>query len=175
MRAFFVTLLLLSAALAGAEDASAPLLIEFEIEDQLKAKHSHLEFADQVSVFLWADRDGSKEHMDRWKAALEEELAQEIEEQTLQLRGVAHVKGAPFFVKGKIRKRFGEDPERWTLLDWKGVFAENYDFGESHLVVLVFDREGALRHRQEVEDMEKVDVAETVAAARALSGGVAPN
>jgi hypothetical protein len=141
MRFLFVLLLLLP-AIASADCIE---LIEFEIEDQFKEKHTREELLGTTAVLVWADRDGS-DYLDAWNAALDTAL----EGRDVQRRALAHVKGVPGWIpglKGKIRGRFSEDPAEWALLDWKGRFAKAYSRTENTVNVFVFSPEGCLLGR----------------------------
>ena len=137
-----VLLLILLPSIASAECIE---LIEFEIEDQFKEKHTGEELLGTTVVLVWADRDGS-DFLDAWNEALDVAL----DGIDVQRRDLAHVKGVPGWIpglKGKIRGRFSEDPAEWALLDWKGKFAKAYDRTENTVNVMVFSPEGCLLGR----------------------------
>jgi hypothetical protein len=120
-------------------------LIEFEVEDQFKEKHTEKELLGDHVVLVWADRKGA-DYLDAWNEALDTAL----EGRDVQRRDLAHVKGVPRWIpglKGRIRGRFSEDPAQWALLDWDGKFAEAYDRTEDTVNVLVFGPEGCLLGR----------------------------
>jgi hypothetical protein len=153
--------------LAAAVRAQQPL-IEFRIEDQFQREHTHEEFAGQAVLLLWADRKGH-DHVDAWKHALRARLAARIESGTLNLRGVAHVAGAPFFVKARIRKKFDREPRAWALLDWKGVVRDAYRPPEEQVTLLLFDREHRLAWRQSATSLDSALLDSVVARAEALT------
>ena len=135
--------LLIPCPVAAAADCIE--LIEFEIEDQFKEKHTENELLGDTVVLVWADRKGA-DFLDAWNQALEEALAG----RDVQRRDLAHVKGVPGWIpglKGRIRGRFSEDPAEWALLDWDGKFAEAYEHSEDTVNVFVFDGTGCLRGR----------------------------
>ncbi|RKZ11562.1 hypothetical protein DRQ53_15875 [bacterium] len=137
-----LVLLLLLPAFANAECTS---LIEFEIEDQFKDKHTQQEILGQTTILIWADRDGS-EYLELWDEALDEAFGDG--EHGVARRGVAHVKGVPRWIpglKGKIRGHFSRDKSEWTLMDWKGHFAKAYPLQEEQPNLLVFDAGGCLQ------------------------------
>jgi hypothetical protein len=132
-------ILLLTPSLAIADCIG---MIEFEIEDQFKEKHTHEELVGGTVVLVWADRKGS-DYLDAWNEALDEAL----DGLDVHRRSLAHVKGVPGWIpglKGKIRGRFAEDPAEWALLDWDGKFAKAYNRTEDTVNVIVFDAEGCL-------------------------------
>jgi hypothetical protein len=150
MHFLFVLLLLLPTVAS----ANCIELIEFEIEDQFKEKHTREELLGTTAVLVWADRDGS-DFLDAWNAALDIAL----EGRDVQRRALAHVKGVPGWIpglKGKIRGRFSEDPAEWALLDWKGRFAEAYARTENTVNVFVFSPEGCLLGRVAGDEPEPV-------------------
>lgn len=142
MTRVFLLLLLTLPAMANADCIE---LIEFEIEDQFKEKHTHEEVLGQVTLFTWADRDGS-EYLDDWDQALDEAL----DGYDVQRRALAHVKGVPGWIpglKGKIRGHYSKNPEEWALMDWDGKFAKAYSPTENTVNVLVFSADGCLLGR----------------------------
>ena len=142
MSRLLLIFLLLVPALASAECIE---LIEFEIEDQFKEKHTRDELLGQATVLVWADRKGN-EYLDAWSEALEEAL-DGIDARTKPL---AHVKGVPGWIpglKGKIRGRFSKDPAEWALMDWGGKFAKAYRPTEDTVNLLVFGADGCYRGR----------------------------
>ena len=159
MRIAFALVLGFGYCAVAAEPSS---LIEFRIEDQFQVEHTHEEFAGQAVLLLWADRKGH-EFVEPWKAALRAALAERLESGELNLRGVGHVQGAPFFAKGRIRKKFEHEPERWALLDWDGVFRAAYDPPAEQITLLLFDREHRLAWRSSVTALDSAVVDSVVA------------
>ena len=142
MNGVIVLILCLLPTAAGADCIE---LIEFEIEDQFKEKHTHDEILGQTTMFVWADRKGS-EYTEAWTEAPDEAFA----DVAVRSKTVAHVKGVPGWIpglKGKIRGRFSDDPQEWALMDWDGKFVEAYDITEDTVNVLVFDAGGCMLGR----------------------------
>lgn len=136
-----LTLLLIhGAALAGPCEVS---LFEFDAEDQFEDDRTHEDLLGTVSVLVWADRKASEWSGD-WGEMLADALQGQIAAGDVQVRGWAHTRGAPFFIKGRIRRNFSEDRASWSILDWGGDFEREYDPREDHVNVFVFDREGCL-------------------------------
>jgi len=140
-------LLFLLAVLATAASAQPDRLVPFSVEDQFKESHSEIELAGGVAALVWCDR-ASREMSDSWVDSLEVSFARGMPAGTWQIRQVAHTKGAPFFVKGKIRGSFSRDPDRWVLLDWKGFFRETYAPPDEQVTVLMFGSDGNLLARR---------------------------
>jgi len=160
--------LLLAPIAAGAGAVELPCeerLPEFELEDQFEDERTQDDVLGTVSVLIWADRD-AREWSDDWRDMLTAALRGQVEGDLVQIRGWAHTKGAPFFVKGRIRGSFPEEPERWAVLDWDGVFEEHFEPREEHVTVFVFDREGCLVARESGQEVEARSVAMLVDAAQ---------
>ena len=128
-------------------------------------------------MLVWADRKAS-EWSPQWGTTLAEALRGQIGAGDVQVRGWAHTRGAPFFVKGRIRKNFPQDPVRWAFVDWSGDFAKHYKTTEGHVNVFVFDREGCLVAREVGQELDADAVARLARAAQdvlvAENGGRVP-
>lgn len=175
----FLGLLAIAAALAStaAADPCDVSLFEFEVEDQFENEHTHRELLGTISVLVWADREAS-DWSGEWSDMLSEALRGQIAAGDVQVRGWAHTRGAPFFVKGRIRRSFPDDPEHWTFLDWSGDFKGAYETEEHHVNVFVFDREGCLVARETGQEVDPQVLARIVRAAQDVlveeSGGDVP-
>lgn len=151
-------LLFLLAVLATAASAQPERLVPFAIEDQFKETHSEAKLSGGVTVLVWCDR-ASRDMSDSWVESLEASFARGVPAGTWQVRHVAHTKGAPFFVKGKIRGSFSRDPDRWALLDWKGLFRETYAPPDEQVTVLMFGPDGKLLARHSGREVSAAVVA----------------
>lgn len=134
------------AATAASDAPCLDRLFEFEVEDQFKDDRTAADLLGRVSVVVWADRD-AREFTDSWREAIESGLGDAIAAGDVQVRAWAHTKGAPFFVKGRVRGSFSEDRERWAFLDWDGLFRERYEPTDGEVNVFLFDRDGCLVER----------------------------
>ncbi len=142
--AICMTVSLATAALPG--ESTADHLLDFQIKDQFQQIHTSREFSGAISIFVWVDRS-SRDLSAAWVVALANALADRAPQKTWQVRMVAHTKGAPFFVKGRIRNSFSSDPARWALLDWHGVFQKTYQPPRNQVTVLAFRSDGQLAAR----------------------------
>lgn len=162
-----VVAVMVAAAPLWAGDA-APVL-NYSLEDQFGTTHTHEDCGDAVVVLLGGDRKGSS-YIDQWGPALYRALEQGLNDQTVCSVGFAHLKGAPFFVKKKIVASFPEDPDAWTLLDWKGEISKKWGAEKDSANLYVFDRDGDLVHHVSLRDFDEavlesiVDVVEKAVA-----------
>jgi hypothetical protein len=163
--ALVVALLLPSLALA----AQARELIEFEIEDQFKVKHTDAEFRGRVLVLVGGGRKGS-EHAPDWRAAISDGAGDAIESGELLIVSYADTRGVPFFLKGTIRGYFPQDPELLTLVDWKGQLAEAYSLDPDVATLLVFGRDDRLVSRVSGTEVEPAQVEALLGVLRDLLG-----
>lgn len=131
------------AAAAAATAAQPPSLIEYEIEDQFERQHRDEELRGRVAVVIAAGRKG-REFTSPWGDAVRSRLAGPVESGSVAVLPVADLRGVPGFMKGRVRGRFPEEPERWILMDWGGRFAEAYDLDEESVSLLLFGADGAL-------------------------------
>lgn len=140
-------------------------LLEVEVEDQFQRERATKALLGTVSVIVWADR-GASDWSGTWSEMLSDGLQGQIGSGLVQVRGWAHTKGAPFFVKGRIRRSFPDDPAAWTYLDWDGMWKEHYEPREDHVTVYVFDRAGCLVARETGTAVDAAAVARVVRAAQ---------
>lgn len=119
---------------------------DFRLEDQFKREYTDDQFRGRVVVVIGSDKEGSQ-YNELWTKAILDSIEDRSEFDKIALLGVADLRGVPFFLKGYVRGRFPEDRDKWALLDWKGLFAEAYDFVEEESNILVFDTQGRLVYR----------------------------
>jgi len=142
-------------------------LIDFRIKDQMGKLHTSGYFRDSVVVLVSGDRTGST-FIGKWSPILADSLAAEIKSYRVKFLPHAHLKGAPFFIKGSIKKKFSENPDEWVLMDWDGVFRKAYDLASDHCSIVVFDAQGARRIQVAVQEFEPRVFDRTLAGIRAL-------
>jgi hypothetical protein len=136
-----VAIICMVAAIASAADTTPRL--DFALEDQFGVSHTDEDCDGQVVILMGGDRKGV-EHVNDWGPALHHAISRWLADGQVCSVGFAHLKGAPFFVRKKIVESFPTDPDRWTLLDWKGHIRKSWG-GEKHAANLyLFDREGRL-------------------------------
>jgi hypothetical protein len=164
----------LRAAAAGSATPSATGLVDFTMLDQFDAEHRRADLAGEVVVLIWVDRKG-RDHLDRWQRTLERKLKRERQAGEVELRVVAHVRGVPGFVKGRVKDSFGDDPERWALMDWEGIFLDAYPMVEDHCNLLVFGRDGALLHHDAATGLAQAVLDGVLAAVTEGLAGGAPD
>ena len=154
---------------ADADDANrTEQLISFRIEDQFDRLHTDRRYRGSAVLVSWADRKGS-DYLDDWNGALGDSLAAEVRVYRVRLLNVAHVKGAPFFVKGKIKSALRRDHAQPVLMDWGGKFAEAYACTPDHCNLLIFDRSGQLVANYAVTTADSSVITDVVATVRALA------
>ncbi len=144
----------------------ADRLIDFEIKDQHDRTHTHAELAGRVAVLMWIDRKAG-DWRDQWHAALKTALQPQLDAGQADVRIVAHVKGAPFFIKGSIKGAFRDDVSDWVLMDWKGRFDEAYAPTADHVNVMLFAADGALAGTWTGQELDAAVIGEVTAAVAA--------
>lgn len=160
------TALVLAAALAA---LAQPARIELRGEDQHDRDIEVERYSDRPLLLLWGDRKGSG-FMLAWNRALAAQPGTPAAADTgLARLDVAHVRGAPFFVKGRIKKRFRRDWDSPVMMDWKGRLQETYACVGDSCTVLLFDRDGRLQRRWTVGAVSDSVLAEIRDAAAGLS------
>ncbi len=163
--------LLLAVCLATAAAPAAPAtgtLIPFRLKDQHDRLLTDARFGHAALLVLWGDRKGS-EAMDAWAPLLADSLAAPVDAYRLRLLQVAHGQGAPFFVKGKIKRKFAAPGRGPVLMDWDGIFARAYGCAPDSCTVLLFGADGRLRARWTEAAPDSAAVARVLAAARSAA------
>lgn len=155
---------LLPAAVQAAQERE---LIEFEIDDQFKVKHTDAEYRGSIVVLVGGGRKGS-EFTPAWGAAVSEEVAEEAARGELMFLAYADTRGVPFFLKGTVRGYFPQDRESPTLIDWKGRLAQAYEMDPDMATLLLFGRDGRLVTRVSGTEIELAKVDAFVAVLRDL-------
>jgi hypothetical protein len=121
-------------------------LMSFEMEDQFRNSHSHADFKGRVLVVIGSDREGAPA-AENWGKALSQSLKPERDSGRLSLVGLSNLKGVPFFLNDYVRGKFSQDAAEWALMDWKGLFADSYEFIAGNANIVVFDKDGVLAHQ----------------------------
>lgn len=142
-------------------------LIDFEIKDQFDVVHRDEDLRGEVVVLIGSGKEGA-EFNRVWGEAIRDTLAVDGLEQAYTKVAVADVRGVPFFLKGMVKGKFPEEPERWVLADWKGRFAQAYEFDEQSSNILIFDRKGSLVHQTAGRELETDTLAVIVTHLHAL-------
>ena len=162
--------LLLLAWLPGplrAAPAPERVLISFELKDQFEVTHSAADLAGAIVVMVGSDREGSSYNR-VWSQALVDSLTGAAGLTELRFLAVADTRGAPFFLKGLIRRTFRRKVPTPVLLDWTGKLAGAYNFEPEMSNIAVFDRAGVLRHRSHGRELDSERLGEIVELLRQL-------
>ena len=131
------TLLAAGTGVAGVDESlatNAPARIE--LHDQYDAPQILSFPTTNITVLTIADRKGS-EQVDGWIAVLKPRYAGRIE-----LRGLADVRGVPWFLRGKIGKRFQEARQYPVMMDWSGKVCAQLGYQQGLANILILDHRG---------------------------------
>jgi len=152
---------------AAAGEAAPPgSLIDFVLEDQFEHGYTPETFAGRGLLILASDRGGAKFNPG-WGDALRQALTAAGLRQAVEIVGVSDLRAVPGFLRGFVRGKFPDEPERWVLMDWEGIFAEAYDLEPKACNILLFDGAGRLLflgHGREVDPATVDAVVEALAA-----------
>ncbi len=118
-------------------------LVPFEIEDQFGKQHTYRDFVGQPLLIIAAD-GGASGHVAGWSGALTEMIERLGGRDQLAMVGLADLRAVPAAFRGNVERSFSRDPAAWTLLDWKGAFANSYAFEKNHCNLLLFGPDGTL-------------------------------
>lgn len=160
----FVVIVLLAPTATMAADST---LIEFEIKDQFKNKHTHEEFSGKVLVIIGHDKGGRK-YKAPWAKAVYDSLKSEIDSGRIMQVVYADTRGVPFFLKGFARGKVRREEDKWILLDWDGVLAKAYEFEKGKCNILVFDADGILRHHLAATEVQPAELNKVLELLRGL-------
>jgi hypothetical protein len=143
------------------------------MEDQFRNSYTHADFQDRVLVVIGTDREGAPV-AENWGKALSESLQPEKDAGSLDLIGLANLRGIPFFLKGYVRGKFPQNASDWTLMDWQGLFADSYGFVKGNANVLVFDKKGVLLHQTHYDECRPDQVKSLITIIRSKLDGPHP-
>ncbi len=164
-----VVLTILGLVFGSPSHAEERELLDFELEDQFKNVHRSSDIEGNIVLLIGSDRGGSQFN-GTWGKAIHDSLSDHPRYDQISHLAYADLRGVPFFVKGVVRGKFPQDPDRWVLMDWKGVIAKTYDYVPKASNVLVFARDGALVHHASGREPDEETVREVVNALRELLG-----
>ncbi|MCK9995650.1 MAG: hypothetical protein KAH56_05130 [Candidatus Krumholzibacteria bacterium] len=129
-------------------------LIDFRIKDQFGKLHTSGSYRNSVAIVVSGDRKGN-EYTKEWSPVLADSLAAEVRRFRVRFISHAHLKGAPFFMKGTIKGKLSNAPDDWVLMDWSGEFNQAYEFKEDHCNIVVFDQDGLRRIQVAVQQFDQ--------------------
>jgi hypothetical protein len=153
---YFLVLIafLLSADIILAQDST---MIRFELKDQFNHVHTEKEFQNKLVILVGSDHEGSK-YNDVWGKAIHDSLAGKGAQNRVEFLPVADLRGVPFFLKGFVKSKFPKEPARWILMDWKGQYAQAYQFVPSESNIIVFDSNGKIVHQTSVQEIDPLQL-----------------
>lgn len=157
---------------AAAGEAAPPpgRLIEFALEDQFERGYTPQSFAGRHLLILASDRGGSKFNPG-WGDALRQALTAAGLRQAVEIVGVSDLRAVPGFLRSFVRGKFPDEPEKWVLMDWTGIFAEAYDLEPKACNILLFDGVGELLYRGHGREVDPATVDAVVEALAATDPG----
>jgi len=113
----------------------------FQLQDQYEREHSYCFPRSKVSVLVFADREGS-EQIEGWVRPLYGRY-----QDTIDIHGVANLKGVPAFAQGLVRKIFRKSLQYPVMLDWSGDVAKSYASQSGMANLILLNKEGAITFR----------------------------
>lgn len=151
LKIFVVLLSLLFAfGITLAQDST---MIRFELKDQFNHVHTEQKFQSKPTILVGSDHDGSK-YNDVWGKAIHDSLAEKNAQNLVQFLPVADLRGVPFFLKGFVKGKFPKELARWILMDWKGQFAQAYNFVPAECNIIIFDPDGKIIYLTSVREID---------------------
>ncbi len=136
-------------------------LSSFTLKDQFDREYTEKSFPDKILIIIATDRDGSK-FSDSWRQAIYDELEKRQKAKQVLFIRVADLRGAPWFLYDFIKGKFPKDKDRWSLMDWKGIFATAYSFESKSCNILVFNSQHCLIYKTHVQEPDPQKLEEIV-------------
>lgn len=164
------TCLFLSVCVGATANAKETRLIDFEIQDQFHHVHRATDYAGRILVVIGSGK-GGRDFNTHWGRAIRDSLSSEFERDDVVFMPVADVRGVPFYLKGRVRRKFPRETKKWALVDWKGEFAEAYNWNPRACNVLVFGRDGALVYQMYGRELESKKLHAVIDSIRSLLPG----
>ncbi len=143
-------------------------LISFELEDQFDREYTEKSWQDSILIFVGSDQGGS-EYNPIWAKAIYDTLQKELPELPVRQVGIADLSGVPFFLTGIVEGMFPDDPAKWTLMDWDGIFSETYNFVEDVSNILIFDLRQVLVYQTSGKEIDRSKLTEILFILKNLS------
>jgi hypothetical protein len=143
-------LCLIFVAVSYSQDSA---LVSFKLKDQFDNVYTDGDFKGNIVIVVGSDKEGSR-YNEEWSLAIYDTLKRIGKENSVKFLPVADTRGVPFFLKGFVRDKFPKERERWVLLDWKGIFAQCYDFQPKSSNIMLLDRDGNVQHQTSVRQLD---------------------
>jgi len=121
-------------------------LLKFSIQDQFDSLHTESDYLGGITIIIGSDKGGSQ-YDKIWIQAIRDSLGNKLNGNEIKFLTVANVSSVPFFLKGLVRSKFPQDKKEWVLLDWKGYFADTYQFVGDATNIMIVDRNGGLVYK----------------------------
>ena len=160
-------LTILGFAAGSATHAEDLQLLDFELEDQFGNVHRRSDVQGTVVLLNGSDK-GGVQFNGVWGKAIQGALGDHPAYDQISQLAYANLRGVPFFLKKLIRGKFPQEPERWTLMDWKGVVASTYEFAPKSTNLLLFAPDGSLVLHASGRELDEKTLDEVVTALRSL-------
>lgn len=130
---------LMFGSVALSQGGPPPSLPAVVLQDQFDV-HTTVNVPQSPAILLVAGRAGS-EAMKRWLLVMREVAPS----RDVRVLPIADLKGAPFFIKGRIKGSMPKDTTVRVLLDWDGKLARVVRADRGDLVAAVYGSDGKLR------------------------------
>lgn len=147
-------------------------LMPFTLKDQFNKVHQIADYQEAVVILVMSDRDG-KRYNQLWSEAIYDSMDMGRTEK-IKFLAVADVRGVPKFFRGIVRRMLPRDRNVPVLLDWQGAFAKHYKQVPGKSNMLIFDRQGNLRHRFNLTKMDQPKFAEVIDLLKSLVNEARP-
>lgn len=120
------------------DDSALQQAPEFTLEDQFRKSHTIEYPTDKASIFVLADKQGSKQ-VEAWIRAVYDKFQDRV-----NIRGIALLKGVPSALQPTIRYLFKKQVDYPVMLDWEGKVTESFAFKPGIACVFVVNADGSI-------------------------------
>ena len=137
-------------------------LMEFKLKDQFDQEYSHEDFTGQICILIGSDRKGSQ-YNERWSIAIYDSLIMYGLQDSVKFLAIANLKGVPRLLRGFVKGKFPKKENQPILLDWKGSFADLYQFVPDKTNIILFDKSGKQVYRTAGQQLDFLILKELLA------------
>ena len=123
-----------------------PKAAAFALKDQFGNEFSFKFPREKVTIFAFADKNGS-EQLEEWIRPLIERYSAKDADK-IEIAGIAELSSVPGIAKGVVRNLIRKKSERPVMLDWNGDVSKSYNYEKDKANLVLVDRQGNIIARE---------------------------
>ena len=126
--------------------ANNPQAVSFALKDQFGNELSFKFPREKVTVFAFADKNGSEQLEDWIRPLVERYCVKDADK--IDVEGIAELSSVPGIAKGVVRNLIKKKSERPVMLDWNGEVSKSYNYEKDQANIILIDRQGNIIARE---------------------------